>query len=270
VLKHLNLEEMVGLTSPWVSNATRKALFLSIREIAALHPQIEELQAALLVARPVGASRSSAMKKLMEEATTVDVLHDALARAVDSGLTTDRLCSFAGKPADLHRAEQAEEASAKLFPNGMAIVNASLVAESGNTARVATLLAQEPELAAFLDQIPVRGGTLLGLTRRWITVGKKLGNLERDRATLAAKETTEPRDASALTRLRAEWIGLVSLVLANLERSKADRTAIATIRGPVLEASARAGKRYDLSAAVATAEAPDAEALEEATPESEP
>jgi hypothetical protein len=142
----------------------------------------------------------------------------------------------------------------------MAIINASLVAESGNTERVAALLAREPELAAFLEEIPVRDGTLLGLAKRWIAAGRKLGKLERDRAALAAKETTTPRDTTALTRLRVEWIGLVSLVLANLERSKADPAAIETIRGPVLESSDRAGKRYDLPAAVATAEAPDAEA----------
>lgn len=257
MLKHLNVEEMIGLTTPWVSDSTRKALFLSIPEIAALHPQVVELQAELLVARPVGATRSPAMKKLVEEATAVDVLHDALARAIDSGLETDRLCSLAHKPVALTRAKQAEEARAKLFPSGMAIINASLVAESGNTERVAALLAREPELAAFLAEIPVRDGTLLALTKRWIAAGRKLGKLERDRAALAAKETTTPRDTSALTRLRVEWIGLVSLVLANLERSKADPAAIETIRGPVLESSDRAGKRYDLPAAVAAAEAPD-------------
>lgn len=260
MLKHLNLDEMIGLTTPWVSDSTCKALFLSIPEIAALHPQVVDLQAELLAARPAGATRSPTMKKLIEEAAAVDVLHDALVRAVDSGLTTDRLCSLARKPPALARAKQAEEATAKLFPSGMAIVNASLVAESGNSERVQALLTREPELAAFLEEIPVRDGTLLALTKRWITAGRKLGKLERDRAALAAKESTTPRDATMLTRLRGEWIGLVSLVLANLERSKAAPAAIETIRGPVLESSDRAGKRYDLPAAVAAAEASDAEA----------
>jgi hypothetical protein len=258
VLKHLNLEEMVGLTNPWVNDPPRRALFLSIAEITALHPQVVDLQAQMLVARPVGAARSAAMKKIVEEAAAVDVLHDALARAIDSGLGTDRLCSLARKPPAHARAKQAEETTTKLFPSGMAIINASLVAESGNTERVATLLEREPGVAAFLAEIPIRDGNLLDLTKRWIAAGRKLGKLERDRAALVAKEATTPRDTSAISHLRGEWIGLVSLVLANLERSKAHSEAIETIRGPVLEASDRAGKRYDVPAAVATAEAPDA------------
>lgn len=256
MLKHLNLEEMVGITSPWVADPTCRALFLSIPEVAALHPQVVELQAQLLAAQPLGTAKSSAMKKIIEESASVDALHDALARAVDSGIATDRLCSLARKPPALDRAKQAEEATAKLFPNGMAVINASLVAESGNTQRVAALLEREPALAAFLAEIPVRDGNLLEMTKRWIAAGKKLGKLERDRAALAAKESTTPRDTSAITRLRGEWIGLVSLVLANLERSRANPAAIENIRGPVLESSDRAGKRYDVPAAVATAEAP--------------
>lgn len=164
--------------------------------------------------------------------------------------------SLARKPPAHAPAKQAEETTLKLFPSGMAIINVSLVAESGNTERVATLLEREPGVAAFLAEIPVRDGTLLDLTKRWIAAGRKLGKLERDRAALVAKEATTPRDTSAISHLRGEWIGLVSLVLANLERSK----AIETIRGPVLKASDRAGKRYDVPAAVATAEAPEGEA----------
>ena len=52
-----------------------------------------------------------------------------------------------------------------------------------------------------------------------------------------------------------DWIRLVSLVLANLELSRAKPEAIATIRGPVLEVSERTGRRYDLPAAIASSEA---------------
>jgi hypothetical protein len=98
MLKHLNLDEMVGLTSPWVSDASIESLFLSIPEIAALHPQVVELQASLGEARPLGASRSKAMQAIIDEAAKVDVVHDALVRAVESGVESDRLCSLARKP----------------------------------------------------------------------------------------------------------------------------------------------------------------------------
>jgi hypothetical protein len=266
VLKHLNLDEMVGLTSPWVSDATCKALFLSIPEIAALHPQVADLQAELGEARPLGAGRSEAMKKITEQATAVDVLHDALVRAVDSGLETDRLCSLARKPPELARAEQLEKAKGKLFPSGLSIINASLVAEYGNAERVGKLLAREPEITALLAEIPVRDGTLLQLTKRWIATGKKLRKLEQDRAALVAKEAHTPRDSAAVNRLRVDWIRLVSLVLANLEVSKANPQAIDHIRGPVFESSDRAGKRYDLPAAIASDETVD-ESVDEAMAE---
>lgn len=54
----------------------------------------------------------------------------------------------------------------------------------------------------------------------------------------------------------------MSLVLANLERSRANPAAIENIRGPVLESSDRAGKRYDVPAAVATTEAPEGDPAE--------
>lgn len=251
MLKHLNLDEMVGLTSPWVNDAKQRALFLSIPEIAGLHPQLGDLQAQLGDAQPVDPPRSPAMKKLLERAAAVDVVHDALVRASASVIEADRLVALARKPPDLHRAERAATTTAKLFPTGLAIVNASLVAEAGNAERAGKLLAREPELSDHLAEIPVRDGTALALVERWIAAGKQLAKLERERAELAAKEATKPRDSSALTRLRFEWIRLVSLVLGNLEASRASKEAIETLRGPVLEASERAGKRYAAEAAAA-------------------
>lgn len=261
MLKHLNLQEMVGLTSPWVNDPTVKAIFLSIPEIAAFHPQVVELHTELAGVQPLGAPRSKAMQDLIDEAAAVDVIHDALARAVEGAISADRLCSLARRPPDLARAELAEEASAKLFPHGMAIVNASLLAESGNAERVATLLANRPQLATFLDEVPVRGGTLLAVTKRWIAAGKKLGKLEVARGKLAAKESTTPRDSGTITRLRGQWIRIVSLVFAALEVSKAEAEAIHLIRGAVLEASERAGRRYDTATGVVDVEAPDGEAV---------
>lgn len=134
----------------------------------------------------------------------------------------------------------------------------SLVAEAGNAERAAKLLAREPTLADYLAEIPVRNGTALALVERWIAAGKQLAKLERERAELAAKEASKPRDSTALTRLRFEWIRLVGLVLGNLEASRASKEAIATLRGPVLEASERAGKRYAAEAATTEEDAAEA------------
>ncbi|MEO7594418.1 MAG: hypothetical protein ABI134_24610 [Byssovorax sp.] len=254
MLKHLNIHEMVGIVAPWANDAKRKAQFLSIPEIAALHPKITQIHAELLSAQPASAEVSTALQKIIDSATAVDTVHDPLARAVWSGIEADRNLSLAASPPDPERARQAEEVQAKLFPGGMSIINASLLAESGNTARVAKLLEDEPATAAFLKAIPVRGKTtLLDTAQRWIAAGAQLGKLEREREAQEAKELTQPLGKAGMNALRARWIRLVSQVLANLELSDAAAESIEVIRGPVLKASERAGKRYE-GGAVAAAE----------------
>ena len=169
---------------------------------------------------------------------------------MSSGIQADRDHSLAADPPDLARAKQAEEVQGKLFPNGMSIINASLLAESGNTARVAKLLDDEPDIGVFLKSIPVRGKTtLLEMTSRWIASGTKLGKLDREREEQEAKEATEPLGKAGMNALRARWIRLVSQVLSNLELSDAPAESIEVLRGPVLKASDRAGKRYESGAA---------------------
>lgn len=247
MLKHLNVDEMVGLCAPWVTNAKRKAVFLSIAEIAPFHPRVVAVHTELLAVRPASEAQSVELRKLLAAEAVVDTRHDHLARAASSGIDADRAHCLAADPPESERAERADAIQRKLFPTGLNIVNASPLAESGNTARVAKLLEDEPEVGAFLKTIPVRGTkqSLLDTVQRWIAAGAELGKLERKREELEAKLSTKPADSATVTALRGRWIRLVTLVLNNLEVSEADPEAIETIRGPVLKASDRAGKRYE-------------------------
>lgn len=261
MLKHLNVDEMVALTGPWANDGKRRALFLSIPEIAALHPKVALVHAELLSAKPTSAVVSAALQKIIDAANAVDAVHDPLARAVASGIEVDRHHALAADPPDHERARQAGEVQAKLFPTGMSIINASLLAESGNTARVATLLEQDPTIGTFLGAIPVRGnGTLLDTVHRWIAAGTQLGKLEREREELEAGELTLPTGKVGVNVLRARWIRLVSLVLSNLEVTEAAAEAVEVIRGPVLKASERASKRYAAGGEETNVEAPSAAA----------
>lgn len=257
MLKHLNVDEMVALTGPWANDGKRRALFLSIPEIAPLHPKVAQVHADLLSAKPTSAVVSAALQKIIDAANAVDAVHDPLARAVASGIESDRHHALAADPPDHERVRQAEEVQGRLFPTGMSIINASLLAESGNTARVATLLEQDPTIGAFLAAIPVRsGGTLLDTVQRWIAAGAQLGKLERQREELEAGELTLPTGRVGINVLRARWIRLVSLVLSNLEITEATADAVEVIRGPVLKASERASKRYAAGGEESTVEAP--------------
>jgi len=246
MLKHLSIIEMGSLIRPWVSTPKHKATFLSIPEIAGLHSKLVLLHGELLAARPPEAATSPQLRAIIEQATEVDVTHDALARAVHSTMVADRALALAEKPPARERARLADEALIKLFPDGLAIVNASFLAESGNTARVSALLEQAPELATFLEAIPVQKvGNLLVVAQRWIAAGKKLAKLEDEREELEAEQETTPLSNEAVNRLRARWIKLVSQVISLLDLSDADPKAIALVRRPILRASARAAKRYD-------------------------
>jgi hypothetical protein len=245
MLKHLSIIEMAQLVRPWVTPTKRRAVFLSIPAISGLHPMFVQIHGELVAARPAESKASAQLRAVIAEAEEVDVRHDALARATHFGLVAERGYALASKPPALARARQVDEALAKLFPSGLAIVNASLLAESGNTARIVKLLEREPGLEELLASIPVHGfGDLAVVVRRWLATGKKLARLEETREDLEADQATTPLGREAITRLRARWIRLVSQVLALLDLSDADPTAVARIRGPILKASARAARRY--------------------------
>jgi hypothetical protein len=245
LLRHLNIDEMVGVIAPWVIDPKRKALFLSIPEIAAQHSKVIEAHTDLLAARPATTAMSPELRQVTDAEAVVDDRHDHLARAIHVAINADAELGLAGDPPDKTRSVLAEEIDAKLFPTGLNITNASFLAESGNTARVAQLLKAEPAIAAFLKSIPMRGKTtLLAMTEHWIETGAELGKLERKREELEAQEATKPVDKAKLNSIRGKTIRLLSLVQANLEESSAPPVAIETIRGPITKASERAAKRY--------------------------
>ncbi|MEM9462323.1 MAG: hypothetical protein AAGF11_49680 [Myxococcota bacterium] len=245
MLLHLNVEEMISLTTAWATHPEAKAIFLSIAEIAPLHSKIVEANAELLAMQPVDHALSMQMQSVASRARKVDMLHDALTRAVVSGIEADRMYCLAARPPQPKRAELLARVRAALVPRGLSVVNASYLAEAGNTARVAELLRNEPALAELLASIPIRGaGDLLELTQRWIAAGRQLSLLEHQRNVLAAQDATRPGGPVSVAAARSRWLRLVSQVLSNLELSEASPEAIETIRGPVRRASERAGLRH--------------------------
>ncbi|WP_437669891.1 hypothetical protein [Sorangium sp. So ce131] len=246
MLKHLNLDEMVALLTPWVEDPKQRKLFLSIPEIAALHPRVVEAHETVLAVQPSGGGgASSKMRALVDKSNDVDRRHDHLARAVSYCIDAHRELCLAEDPADAERAARCDAVQKQLFPSGLSILNASPLAEAGNTARIARLLEDEAGLADFLKGIPARGkATLLDIVKRWLGTGRELHTIERARAELEADETTTPPTRTTIQSARSQWFKIVSLVLSNLEMSRAPARDIETIRGPVLRASGRAGKRY--------------------------
>lgn len=245
MLKHLSLAEMVALLAPWVEDPKQQKLFLSIPEIAALHPRVVEAHEAVLAVQPKSNGMSPGLRALTEKSNGADRRHDHLARAASYGIDAYRALCLAEDPPDVAGAERCDVVQKKLFPDGLTILNTSPLAEAGNTARVARLIEDEPEIAAFLKTIPVRGkASLLDVVKRWIAAGRELQKIDHARAELEATEATTPPSKTTIQAARSQWFKVVSLVLSNLEISRAPARDIEILRGPVLRASERAGKRY--------------------------
>ncbi len=192
-----------------------------------------------------GGRMSSKLRAIVDETSEVDRRHDHLARAVSYGIDAHRELCLAEEPSTAVRAAQCDAVQRQLFPGGLSTVNASTLAEAGNTTRIARLLEDEPAISNFLKSVPTYGkASLLDVVKRWLAKGRELQTLERARAEIEATETTTPASKTTIQAARSQWFKIVALVLPNLELSRAPARDIENIRGPVLRASSRAGKRY--------------------------
>lgn len=244
MLKHLIVEEMVALVSPWTRKTKRQATFLSIPEIAGLLPKVTAAYNAVVAVQPVDRSTSPEVAKVEAQLVEVDNRHDPLARCALRTLEAERERCYAMETPDAERAARCDEVTAMLFPTGLSILKASFLAESGNTARVAKLLEEKPEVEGFLKGVfTTDKKPLLETVRRWIATGVKLERLEHEREELLAKQSV-PVAKVTIQAARSQWLKVISAILSNLELSDAAPEAIEAIRGPVLRASERAAKRY--------------------------
>ena len=184
--KDLAIAEMVALFSPWVNDKAEKAAFVAIPETAGLYKQVERAYAGVVAAKPTPVVDSPELAAAREAADAADDAHDNLARGVACGLDSQRYLALGLTPPDVERAKACEEASAKLFPQGMGFISSSYRAESGNTERVAIVLEGDAALGAFLKTIPTKkGGTLLEVATLWLEAGATLGKLEDTKAALS-------------------------------------------------------------------------------------
>jgi hypothetical protein len=190
MLDHLEIDEMLALTVSWVEASPTRDAFFSVPEIAPLHPKVVQAHEALVAAK-AQRSPQNELKTLLEEETIVDARHDHLARGIHATLEAHLHFSLSQDPPDFSRAATCQQAQRKLFPMGLSIINASLLAESGNTARVGRMLAtQEKALAEFLSTVPAftPKKSLRDMVDAWIEAGTSLAELEHLRGSLMLKE----------------------------------------------------------------------------------
>lgn len=245
MLDHLEIDEMVALTTSWVDATPTREAFLSVPEIAPLHSKIVQAHEALVAAKGQRAPQTE-LKTLIEEETIIDARHDHLARGIYAALEAHVHFLLGQDPPDFMRASACQQAQRKLFPTGLSIVNASLLAESGNTARVGRMLrGQEKALSDFIATVPAvtAGKSLRDMVDAWIEAGTTLAELEHLRSSLAIKEGAMAANASPQGAKKA-WNRIVSQILLTLGVSDAPPDVVQVLRAPFEEAVERAAMKY--------------------------
>lgn len=245
MLDHLEIDEMLALTASWVEPSPMREAFLSIPEIAPLHAKLVQAHEALVAAKAQRAPQNE-LKTLLEEETLVDARHDHLARGIHLALEAHLHFLLSQNPPDFLKASLCQQAQRKLFPAGLSIVNASLLAESGNTARVGRMLrSQEKGVSDFLKTIPAfePNKTLRDMVDDWIEAGTSLAELEHLRSSLTLKEGAMSASSSPQAAKKA-WNRIVSQVLFTLGVSDATADLADALRSPFEEAVERSSMRF--------------------------
>ncbi len=245
MLDRLDIDEMLALTAPWVEVPSVRDLFLSVSEIAPLHSKVVQAHEALVAAKAHRSPRTE-LKTLLEEETIVDARHDHLARGIHAALDAHLHFLLSKDPPEFLRAATCQQAQRKLFPMGLSIINASLLAESGNTARVGRMLAtQEKVLAEFLATIPAftPNKSLRDMVDAWIEAGTSLAELEHLRSSLALKEGALAASSSHQGAKKV-WNRLVSQILLMLGVADIEPDVVQALRAPFENALDRVSMRF--------------------------
>lgn len=247
-LKRLKTEEMVQVSGPWVTegNAARNAI-LAVDEMKAVLARVEAAHKALHETQP--GPGNPRIAKLQEEAAKVDVEHDTLMRGSHMFLTALALLSGNSAVADSFL-----KLRDFLLPDGLEGTQSTFRAEAGAAELLKTRIAGDAGVKKQLKDIPVLKQSLWHIVEGWIGRAKKLGELEDERAQIAAPEG--PGDATRVLAARNQWIRAVNALIANAELAELDAATTRQIFGALRLAEKAADRRVKVTSTDAEPEEP--------------
>ena len=226
---------MVAVSDPWVDDAKDKPLLEAQPLIAGLVPILVSSHRGLLRIRITPSDLEAKAKALSDLAFALDNDHDARYRALHAVFTGCAAVSEAPQR------EVLESLRDELLPEGLAGTQRTYLAESGAVELADSRIT--PEKEQILKGVEVAGKNLFQLFNEWVAVGRKLGDVERERARLS--ETTETRTtAKDVQQARYTWIRAVKalLVLLDLKSDITEETRIRILQ-PLRAAEAKFAKK---------------------------
>lgn len=240
-LKQLLFLEMLAILEMWIDPRRARAVFERYALLAATLPMLDALHRRMTdtlspEAPDEGARRA---QELTDEGVALDRLHDRKARAAWSLLEGAILAAD-----DDVTAQRFTEARDRLFPDGVAVVQGTWMAEVGNASRLKLEL-EDTALRETLAELRLNDGeTLLSVVKSWRRAGQRLGQVVQERSAIADVPATD-----SLREVRNTWMTLCTTLgqlRAVAELSPEDDRAVF---GPLDELRARAGRRASAPAA---------------------
>lgn len=228
-LKRLTAQEMVQLSKPWVTPGDPgRAALEKVPLLAALLPRVEAAHGAIFAVEVE--TEDPKTKALSEQEAELDAEHDSLVKGVYGTLTM--LSEVSTQKDELLRLRDL------LLPEGLEHARKTYRGEAGHAALVASRL-DEPTRAR-LKSIILHDKTLLELVDTWLAAANQLGDLEEERARLAAPAASS---AAQINAARIAWVRVTNALTANAELAgvepEDDRTLFSALRAAERTADGR-------------------------------
>jgi hypothetical protein len=236
-LKGLSGDEMIALSRPWRDPKQQRPLLEKYETVAPLLKKLDAIDERLIHNQPAvgGNARLSAIKT---EELAVDTRHDRkLGGAV--GLI-DALIQLSD---DADLSAQLLGLRGRLVPDGLGIIHGTYLAESGAAARSAGRLTDVDLKVMQATPLPHGMGTLHTQYEHYLQAGRKLGELEGERAKVEAAPSGP--SASDALKDRNAWIAVVNAIVGALATEVISTEDDTALFGPLRKAQAglaRAGK----------------------------
>jgi len=250
--KLLATEEMLHISGTWLEpQSVANVAILNIPELAAKAPLIAKAHSAL--ASAIRPSNNPRLAEIIAEQSKLDLRHDSLIRGVYHLCTATAELLGGDAGADLITLRDT------LIPDGLSSMQKTYRAEAGQAIQLAARIT--PEIKSKAKTILVGPGpqkhSLLTYLNEWITVGKRLGALEDEKAQLIA-EQSNAATGTALVQARNRWIRVVNALVADADLAEIDAAADLTIFGPLRDAEKKAeGRSRAVPADTQTTSAPE-------------
>jgi hypothetical protein len=227
----LTISVMIAITREWLANPmiaaeiTRHPLGAGIwKEIARIHKLVSEFRQHRM-------SAETALAKLTEIITALDLTHDTKARALHT-----LLLGLAEATNDQTLARKLRELNALLFPQQLRINQMSYLDEAGAVVELEQRVT--PEVTLMLESIRVGEQTLADVYRAWVAAGHELGRKAQERARIEASimATGSTAPQTQVRQVRTAWARGVRLLLDNIDMFELSTNTRESLLAPLRKA----------------------------------